>query len=66
MEGGKRWRAVLREVAELPSKVSDQQSWELRPPPVLLIGRRWLQFKQSPSPQPPRHLCSPGPGQGTR
>lgn len=34
---------MLREVPELPPKVSGQQPCKLRPPVFLLVGRRWLQ-----------------------
>lgn len=36
---------MLREVLAIPSKGSGQQPWKLRPPHVLLVGRRWLQAK---------------------
>lgn len=32
LEGDRRWRAVLREVPELPPKVSGQLPWKPRPP----------------------------------
>lgn len=60
---------MLREVLEIPSKGSGQQPWELRPPHVSLVGRRWLQPEGGSRLQA---LSSPGisapqgPGQGTR
>ena len=34
---------MLWKVLAIPSKVSGQQPWELRPPCVWPVGRRWLQ-----------------------
>lgn len=60
---------MLREVLAIPSKGSGQQPWELRPPHVSLVGRRWLQPEGGshlPALSSPGIFAPQGPSQGTR
>lgn len=69
LEGDRRQRAMLREVLAIPSKGSGQQPWELRPPHVSLVGRRWLQPEGGshlPALSSPGIFAPQGPSQGTR